>query len=172
MSNLDEIRQTRLDKLKLLKQNGIDPFPALSRRDYSLLELSEKFETLATDNPVVYVVGRIMSIRAMGSLVFFHLNDGTAKFQGVMKKEDIEENTWNLFEQAIDIGDFLEIKGTLFITKRGEKSIQVQSWKILAKSLLPLPEKWAGLQDVEERFRKRYLDVLSNEEVKTRFILP
>ncbi len=171
MSNLDDIRQTRLGKLELLKQHGMDPYPAQSRRDYSLLELAEKFEILATANPVVYIVGRVMSIRSMGSLVFFHLDDGTGKFQGVMKKEDVEESLWSLFTDAIDIGDFVEIHGTLFVTKRGEKSIQVKGWKMLSKSLLPLPEKWHGLQDVEERFRKRYLDILSNAEVKTRFIL-
>jgi lysyl-tRNA synthetase class 2 len=171
MSNIDEIRETRLQKLALLKKHGIHPYPAESRRDYSLQNLAEKFESLAVENTLVYIAGRIMSIRAQGALIFFHLYDGTGKFQALMKKEDVDEKTWTLFNDAIDIGDFVEVSGSLFTTKRGEKTLQVQGWKILAKSLLPLPEKWHGLQDIEERFRKRYLDILSNEEVKNRFII-
>jgi lysyl-tRNA synthetase class 2 len=171
MSNLDDIRQTRLGKLELLKQHGIDPYPAQSRRDFALLELIEKFETLVVQNNSVYLVGRIMSIRSQGALSFFNIFDGTAKFQCLIKQDEVDANTWQLFVDALDIGDFIEVHGTLFITKRGEKTLQVQGWKILSKSLLPLPEKWHGLQDVEERFRKRYLDILSNEEVKARFIV-
>jgi lysyl-tRNA synthetase class 2 len=165
MSNLEEIRQTRLQKLELLKKNGIDPYPAESRRDYSLKELADSFDELAAVNTVVYVAGRIMSIRAQGALAFFNLNDGTGKFQALIKQDEVDEKTWQLFTDAVDIGDFLEVHGTLFVTKRGEKTVQVQGWKMLSKSLLPLPEKWHGLQDVEERFRKRYLDILMNAEV-------
>src|SRR5207248_2986518 len=100
---------------------------------------------------VIHIAGRIMSIRAQGGLIFFHIYDGTAKFQALLKKEDVEEKTWDLFEQAVDIGDFIEVTDILFITKRGEKTIAVKEWTMLSKSLLPLPEKWHGIQDVDER---------------------
>jgi lysyl-tRNA synthetase class 2 len=164
MASLEELRETRLKKLKLLQENGIDPYPAQSHFDYTLAEVIEKFDEIG--NKEISLVGRIVSLRAQGALIFFHLFDGTAKFQGFIKQGDIDEKLWNLFEQAIDIGDFVEVSGTLFVTKRGEKTLQVKNWKILSKSLQPLPEKWHGLQDVDERFRKRYLDILMNPEVR------
>ncbi len=84
----------------------------------------------------------------------------------MLRQEEIDTKLWDLFSAAVDIGDFIEIKGTLFITKRGEKTLQVKTWRMLSKTLLQLPEKWHGLQDIEERLRKRYLDILFNEEVK------
>ncbi len=166
MANLEELRQARLQKLNLLKKNGIDPYPAQARRDFSLSELVEKFEKLASENEVVYLAGRVMSMRAQGALIFFDLFDGTGKFQALLKKEDANAEIFDLFSQTVDIGDFLEVHGTLFATKRGEKTLQVSGWKMLTKSLLPLPEKWHGLQDTEERFRKRYLDILMNPEIR------
>lgn len=166
MAIIDEIRQTRLEKLNLLRKNGMDPYPATARRDFSLQELSEKFEELSIKGEYVHVAGRVMSLRPQGGLIFFHLYDGTAKFQGLLKKEEIDEKVFDLFSQAVDIGDFIEIGGMLFSTKRGEKTVQTKEWRMLSKSLLPLPEKWHGLQDFEERMRKRYLDILFNPEVK------
>lgn len=166
MSNLDDIRNARLSKLEELKKNGIDPYPAVSKRDISLADLIKDFEDLAAHNKVVHVAGRVMALRSQGGLVFFNLYDGTAKFQGLIKEGDIDEKLFKIFSDTVDIGDFIEISGTLFTTKRGEKTVQVSDWKMLTKSLLPLPEKWHGLQDVEERMRKRYLDILMNPEVK------
>lgn len=166
MSNLEDIRNVRLKKLALLKEAGMDPYPAVVRRDLPLSELSERFEELATKNEVVHVAGRVMALRPQGALAFFHLYDGTGKFQGLIKSENVDEKSLKLFSDAVDIGDFIEVSGTLFTTKRGEKTVEVRDWKMAAKSLLPLPEKWHGLQDTEERFRKRYLDILMNEEAK------
>jgi lysyl-tRNA synthetase, class II len=166
MASLEEIRQTRLEKLEKLKQAGMDPYPAQSHYDHRLADLIEKFDTLSQENKEVSVVGRIMSLRPQGGLIFFNLFDGTAKFQGLLKQEEIDPKLWDLFSNAVDIGDFIEISGTLFITKRGEKTLQVKTWRMLSKTLQPLPEKWHGLQDIEERLRKRYLDILFNQEVK------
>lgn len=170
MASLEEIRNTRLSKLKLLKEKGINPYPAEVRRDYSLAQLAETFESLATANTVVYVAGRIISLRTQGALIFFDLFDGTGKFQVLFKKGAENEKDFSFFLETVDIGDFVEIHGTLFTTKRGEKTIEVEGWKMLSKSLLPLPEKWHGLQDIEERFRKRYLDILMDPEVREMFI--
>lgn len=166
MSSIEEIRQTRLEKLELLKKHGLDPYPAKVERDFSLAELIEKFDSLLSENKTVSVVGRVMSIRAQGGLIFFHLFDGTAKFQGLLKQEEVDQKIFDLFSQVVDIGDFIQISGTLFTTKRGEKTVTVSGWKMASKSLRPLPEKWHGLQDVDERLRHRYLDILFNPELR------
>ncbi|MFO0718975.1 MAG: lysine--tRNA ligase [Candidatus Paceibacterota bacterium] len=171
MSSFEEIRNNRIQKLEALKAQGINPFPIDSKRDFSLSEVIEKFGTLSKSKKEVSICGRIMSLRPQGALAFFTLDDGTARFQGLIKKGEVSEKDYDLFEKTTDVGDFIEIKGPLFTTARGEKSLQVLGWKMLSKSLRPLPEKWHGLQDADERFRRRYLDTLMSPEVKQRFLL-
>lgn len=166
MSSIDEIKDIRIKKLKLLKDRGINPYPALSKRELSLKEAIEKFENLEKSKESKWIAGRVMSIRGQGAIVFITLNDGTAFFQGLLKKDLLSEDKFNFFNEVIDIGDFIEVLGSFFVTTRGEKTVEVKDWTMLSKSLLPLPEKWHGLQDTEERFRKRYLDILMDEEVK------
>ena|SRR3989344_4980352 len=173
MSSLEEIRNTRLAKLKKLQEAGVNPYPAETNMDSSLAEVVKNFSKLSKSKKKQYsLAGRIMSLRPQGGLIFFHFSDGTDTFQAMLKKgELISDNDFDLLSETVDIGDFIEVKGTLFITKRKEKTIQVASWKMLSKSLRSLPEKWHGLQDVEERFRHRYLDTLMNKEVRERFNL-
>ena len=166
MASLDEIRQTRLEKKEKLKKNGIDPYPASVDFDNYINKITDNFK----EEEQVTVMGRVMSFRSLGMLVFFDLYDGTGKIQGLIKKDEIGEEQFNLFVGTIDIGDFVGIKGKTFITKKGEQTIAVSEWKILTKSLRPLPEKWHGIKDAEERYRKRYLDLLMNKEVKDLFI--
>ena len=165
MASLEEIRNNRLEKLKILKDRGINPYPAVSNREHSLFQVANNFDDLLKKG-VVSLAGRIMSIRPQGGLIFFNINDGTASFQGLLKKDEMSEEIFDLFSQTIDIGDFVEVSGSLFVTKRNEKTLKVQDWKILSKSLRPLPEKWHGLQDEEERLRRRYLDIMFNFEIK------
>lgn len=99
------------------------------------------------------------------------IEDGTGKLQAFLRKDRVGEKGYKFFLDNFDIGDFIEIRGILFETKKGEKTIEVADYKILSKSLLPLPEKWHGLQDVEERFRKRYLDMIFNPEVREKSVL-
>ena len=172
MASLEEIRQTRLEKLSFLIEKGIDPYPVHTNLDVSCETATVQFKDLAEAGRSLYMVGRIMSLRAQGKIIFLDFNDGTSRFQALLKKgEPLSSESFELFEKAYDIGDFIEIKGTLFLTKKEEKTILVEEIRMLSKSLRPLPEKWHGLSDVEERFRKRYLDLLSNEEVKERFII-
>jgi len=170
MSSIDEIRDTRIKKLELLKQKGVNPYPAESKRELSLSETIQKFDELEKTKEEKWIAGRIMSIRGQGAIVFITLNDGTATFQGLLKKDILGDEKLDFFSEVVDIGDFVELHGTFFTTKRGEKTLEAKDWRMLSKSLLPLPEKWHGLQDVEERFRKRYLDILMDEEVKSLLI--
>ena len=165
MASLEEIRKERLRKLDLLKQAGFEPYPAKTEITHSLSESLNRFDELATEQVKLTVGGRVMALRVQGALAFFDLFDGTGKLQALLKKDDTPEK-FKLLEEAVDIGDFIQVSGVLFTTKRGEKTVAVEDWKMLAKSLRPLPEKWAGLQDEEERLRKRYLDILTDSETR------
>lgn len=170
MASIDEIRRARLVKLHLLVDMGINPYPASTRRNKSVKEAVEEFSELEKSGQSVVLAGRVMSLRAQGKIMFLDLYDGTGKFQALLKRgEPLSEESFELFEKAYDIGDFIEIKGKLFLTKKNEKTILAAEVVMLSKSLLPLPEKWHGLTDIEERFRKRYLDILVNPEIKELF---
>jgi len=129
------------------------------------------FNTLSRSQKEIILVGRIKSLRGHGGSLFLDIEDGTAKIQAFLKKDGVGEKRYKFFTDSFDIGDFIELRGILFKTKKGEKTIEISDFKMLAKSLLPLPEKWHGLQDVEERFRKRYLDLVFNPDVKKKFEL-
>jgi len=169
MGSIDEIRKTRLEKLELLKSSGMAPYPARVKRDFSLLDLRKDFETLSGENKTISTTGRIMAIRGQGAILFVVLSDGTDKFQSVFKKDTIDEKVFALFTNAVDIGDFISVTGTLFTTERGEKSILATDWMMAGKSLLPLPDKWEGLVDDDERYRKRYLDILMDADKRALF---
>ncbi len=168
MASLEEIKKSRLLKLELLKKEGKDPYPAKSTRTSSISDILADFEKYSESGKIVTLAGRVMALRPQGALTFLNLNDGSAKIQGLFKNEGNEES-FSLFDKVVDIGDFIEVEGTLFVTKAGEKTLDVKSWRMLTKSLLPLPEKWHGLQDVDERMRKRYLDILGNPELRELF---
>jgi lysyl-tRNA synthetase class 2 len=167
MASLEEIREARLKKLQKLREVGVDPYPAKTERNFEIGQLINEFENLQKENKTVTIAGRIMALRLQGAIGFADIFDGSGKFQIFFKKgESISDESFDLFVETVDIGDFIEVSGTLFTTKRNEKTIQISTWKMLTKSLLPLPEKWHGLQDIEERYRFRYLDFLMNEELR------
>ncbi len=163
MASLEEIRTERLKKLALLIEKGMNPFPIATKRSLSVASALSTFAKLSRDTKRITLAGRVMAIRGQGALVFFNIQDDEATIQGFLKRDEMDENLFALFQDTVDIGDFIECTGTLFMTKRKERTIEVKDWKMLSKSLRPLPDKWNGLQDVEERFRKRYLftDVIS-----------
>ncbi|HEY4478294.1 MAG TPA: lysine--tRNA ligase [Candidatus Paceibacterota bacterium] len=170
MASLEEIRENRLHKLELLKKANMDPFPAKVPRTFCLGDAKKNFQQYEGDKKEVSLVGRIMAIRGQGAILFVVLYDGKGRMQAVFKKDIIEENKFKLFTDTVDIGDFISVTGTFFTTERGEESILVTDWTISTKTLLPLPEKWHGIQDIDERYRKRYLDILMNPELKELFI--
>jgi len=174
MSTIDELRKVRLEKLKSLQASGLLGYPATTKRTHSVAEALTDFDKLAKSGAELYLTGRIMAMRGHGGATFLDINDGSCstpgveqgKIQGLIKEDKVGEKGYKFFIDHFDIGDFVEIKGILIETKRGEKTIEATDYKMLAKSLLPLPEKWHGLQDVEERLRKRYLDILFNPDIK------
>lgn len=170
MEELDNLRQVRLDKLTALTKLGINSFPAESQRTHTASQARENFSVLFKGKKKITLAGRLMSKREHGGLIFSEIKDDSGIFQVLFKKDELKDRTWVMLTDLIDIGDLLETSGTLFVTKKNEKTLLVSKFKILAKSLRPLPEKWYGLADHETRFRQRYLDLLMNPEVKERFI--
>lgn len=166
MASLEEIRQTRLAKLQKLKDLGIDPYPAKVPRDFPIDFLKKNFEKIGEEGREISVAGRVMAIRGQGAILFAILFDGTEKIQSIVKKDVLGDEAFSLFSETVDIGDFISVTGRAEKSKTGEDSVMSTSWIMATKALLPLPEKWHGLQDVDERFRKRYLDFLTNNELR------
>lgn len=169
MSSGDEIRGERIKKLSLLKHGGMAAYPAQTARDTSVSEFLEQFEELEKSEEIKIIAGRIMSLRGQGGIVFADVFDGSAKAQLVYQKEGADEQLFQLFEKAVDIGDFIEVSGTAYRTKRGVLSMHVGKWKMLAKSLSPIPSEWFGIKDEETTLRQRYLDILLNPETRAMF---
>lgn len=166
MASLEEIRAARLAKIELLKKAGMDPYPAKVPRDMCLQDARAEFAARAKSGKPISLAGRIMAIRGQGAILFVVLDDGKARLQAVFKKDTLSPELFKLFTDTADIGDFISVTGTFFTTQKGEESVLVTAWAMTAKSLLPLPEKWAGLQDEDLKFRQRYLDILTNADVR------
>jgi len=171
MATIEEIRKNRMKKLKAIECAGFSAYPGQTKRTHTCSEALKDFSKLTRSKKEIVLTGRIMSLRRHGGLIFCHIKDGTDQIQLSFKKDKLGEKSFQFFAENFDIGDFIEARGFLFKTKKGEKTLEAADYKILAKSLLPLPEKWHGLKDVEERYRKRYLDLIFNPEVKKKFEL-
>jgi len=170
MSALDEIRAERIKKLNLLKERGFDPYPGTTKRTHTIQDALAFFDVLSQSGESITLVGRVLVTRGQGAILFIDLADGTGKLQAVLKSDEIDAEQFALFKDVVDAGDFIEITGTLFVTQKGQQSILGKEWTMLSKSLLPLPDKFHGLQNEEERFRKRYLDILTHAELRELFV--
>ena len=164
----------RQNKLISLEKNGIEPYPANTEKTMDNLSAIKFFsdnETItgegSTTKPIT-VAGRITALRTMGKASFCDINDNSGKLQILIKKDILKED-FNLLEQ-IDIGDFIESKGVLFRTRRGEITLEAANLRILSKALRPPPEKWHGLKNIEQRYRQRYLDLIANADVRKTFL--
>src|SRR5579862_1698417 len=124
MSSIDEIRDARLLKLALLKKKGINPYPAESKKELTLSDAVENFAELESKKETKWLGGRIMSIRGQGAIIFITLYDGTGFFQGLLKKDVLGDEKLDFWNEVVDIGDFVEVQGTFFTTKRGEKTLE------------------------------------------------
>ncbi|PIR46683.1 MAG: hypothetical protein COV07_03010 [Candidatus Vogelbacteria bacterium CG10_big_fil_rev_8_21_14_0_10_45_14] len=165
MAGIEDLRSDRLRKLALLREAGKNPYPSRTRRDTEIADILPSFDTLCEGSKEFNIAGRIIGKREHGDSVFADIYDGSGKLQLHLDVAKLGRKEFDLFVEAMDMGDFAEANGTLFRTKRGEPSLSVLSWNVLSKSLLPLPEKYHGLSDAEERFRKRYLDILGDPDL-------
>ena len=163
-NTLKEIVDNNYKKIHELREKGVEPYPRRFKISHNVLAAGE----LAEDACAV-IAGRVILMRLMGKAAFAHIKDGFGKIQIYIKKDNVGEENYDLFKKNVHVGDFLGIEGKIFITRTGEKTLKVSKLTILSKSIRPLPEKWHGLSDAETRYRERYLDLISNEEVKKIF---
>jgi len=171
----NELLQVRRDKMEALREKGVDPFGGKFERTHTAQEILDTYGDLSKEEleekaVTVTIAGRLMSKRKQGKASFAHLQDVTGRIQIYVRLDRVGEEQYEIFSTA-DIGDWLGISGIVFKTNRGETSVKADTVTFLTKSLRPLPEKFHGLKDVELRYRKRYLDLIMNPEVKETFIL-
>jgi lysyl-tRNA synthetase class 2 len=169
-SRLERITEQRLDSLSRIRARGIDPYPHSYHPSHTIREAITLFEQQGESSQDISLAGRIMSKRSIGKMSFLDIRDSSGKIQLSLRYDLLGRERYE-FLQDIDIGDIIGAKGKLFRTKAGELTLGVSDFAMLCKSLRPLPEKWHGLSDVEKRYRQRYLDLISNEESKSIFIL-
>ena len=169
----DQLR-VRREKMTAMRENGLDPFGKRFERTHCSKELIEQYnelekEELEAKNISVTLAGRIMTKRGKGKAGFAHIQDLTGQIQVYVRQDAVGEDQYNVFGSA-DLGDIIGVTGTLFKTKVGELSIKVKNFVFLTKALRPLPDKFHGLKDVEQRYRQRYLDLIMSEESRSTFI--
>jgi lysyl-tRNA synthetase class 2 len=168
----EEIRSLRVKKIERLGEIGMESYPDPSKTTPSitLKELSDSFSNLEKDLKKEHkIVGRILIKRGAGKISFAKISDGTGDFQVVLQADMLGPEKMKTFDKLFDMGDFANFTGTLFMTQKGEKSLLVVDFKMAGKTLLPMPEKFHGLSDIEEKYRKRYLDILSDKNTFNRF---
>jgi lysyl-tRNA synthetase class 2 len=172
LEDLSDQVQQRLHKLERLRERGVEVYPARAQRSHTAAEALAAFEQAEAaggDSPIVQVAGRLRAIRAMGKSTFAHIEDNSDQIQIYLKQDTLGEEAYEVFKRDLDLGDFVGVEGPLFRTRTGEVTVNVHSYRLLSKALHPLPEKWHGLKDVETRYRRRYLDLIANEEVREVF---
>ena len=168
LAQLDEQHRIRIEKLNDLKANGKNPYEITKFEfTHKAQQIRDNFEELEEKD--VMIAGRITSWRDMGKANFIDIRDDSGRMQVYVRIDDIGEDNFKEFKKW-DLGDIVGVSGFVFKTRRGEISVHAKSIKLLSKSLLPLPEKWHGLKDKEERYRKRYLDLIANPEIKDTFV--
>lgn len=166
--------QIRRNKLDMLRKLGVDPFGTKYERTTTTKEMFDKYtdmskEQLAEENIQVSLAGRIMTKRGMGKVSFAHIQDLSGRIQIYVRQDTMDEKNFQAYD-LLDLGDIIGVSGIVFKTKTGELSIKVVQLEVLSKSLLPLPEKYHGLKDVEKRYRQRYVDLIMNQDVQQTFI--
>src|ERR1700681_1520274 len=164
MESENELIAQRRQKLEALRAKGVEPFGAAFETSGSIAEVRDKFK----EGEMLRAAGRITAHRDMGKSHFVDLRDATGRIQIYVHAKEVGAEVVDLF-QLLDLGDFIGVEGECFLTKTGEPTLKVRKLEVLSKSLRPLPEKWHGLQDVETRYRQRYLDLVTNEQSREVF---
>lgn len=171
MSTFDEVIEERRKKRDALLAFGMEPYAATTNATHTNAEVTSHFTDFKTANIAVTIAGRVMALRLHGGMAFADIFDGTGRMQLFLSKETLGEDLFDLFFNNIDVGDFIEATGVPFITKRETEAVGVTTWRILTKSLQPIPVEHFGLKDEDLRYRKRYLDLLLDHELRETFVL-
>jgi len=165
---LEDIIKERKKKKENLVRAGYNVYPSKVERNYQISDVLRRFFFLSLMKRKISLTGRIIGMRIQGGVIFLDLKDAGGKIQAVLNKKQVKD--FGLLKENLDLGDFVSVAGTLFKTKKGEQSVWVKNLTLATKSLRPIPSEWYGLKDIEERYRKRYLDLILNQEVKEKLI--
>ncbi len=174
MDETSDLVQQRIKKLEALRKDGIDPYPNDFRVTHTSTDLHGTFDSLSDEElksvgETFCLAGRIMALRDFGKASFIQIQDRKGRIQAYLRRDIVGDAAFQLFK-TLDLGDIIGLEGKIFRTKTQELTLQVQNFKLLVKSLRPLPEKWHGLTDIEARYRQRYLDLIVNPRVKEIFL--
>lgn len=166
----EDILENKLEKLKNIRDFGMDAYPEKSERSFTNAEALNRFSEISlNEKKDIVLVGRVKSNRPMGGSTFSHIEDGTGKIQIFLNKKKLDEVKYKLFVKNVEIGDFVQVSGKLFLTKQKEKTLEVRNWKMLSKNIRPIPTEYFGLKDEEALLRRRYLDLMMNAEMRELF---
>lgn len=170
MSNIEDLRDDREKKIERLKELGINPYPSKANQTHTVSEVINNFEELELTKDTVTIAGRIMAFREHGAIAFVDVMDGTGKLQCFCSKEEMDEESFTKLLQTMSTSDFIEITGPTYVTKRGTQAVLVKEWRVLSKALQSVPVEHFGIKDEDERYRKRYLDLLLDSKMRDVFI--
>ncbi len=171
MNSTNEVVNHRIQKLEEIRELGIDPYPYTFDVSHPAQAILDQSETLIETGMPVTVAGRLMAKRGHGKAGFAHILDRTGRIQLYIRKDRLGDESYDLYSRILDVGDFIGVSGTVFRTRTEEVTVAVESLTLLSKSIRPLPEKWHGLQDVETRYRQRYVDLIMNPDVREIFLI-
>ncbi len=177
MLELNEQQELRLKKAEELRGEGIEPYPPRSHRTATTAAALAHFAHVEPtlegehDTTEMVVAGRVTSVRNMGKSIFAHVRDGDGSLQIYLRRGNLSDEAFDRFRRMIDLGDFIEARGSLFRTRTGEVSLQATEFELLSKAINPPPEKWHGLTDIETRYRQRYADLIANDDVRRIFVI-
>lgn len=163
----EDILQTKLEKLNTIREYGMEAYPEKTERNFTNADALEKFSELGDKQ--ITLAGRVRSIRPMGGSAFANIEDESGKMQLFFNKGNMDESLFKLFVKNVELGDFVQVTGELFLTKTEEKSLKVTDWKMLSKNIRPIPTEHFGIKDEEELLRRRYLDLMTNAETRELF---
>jgi len=166
----EDIIAVKREKLAKLTEVFGTAYPEKAERTHTAKEALDAFGELSSAGADIAIAGRIRSLRTMGKIAFAHLEDGSGRIQIFLSETDLGTDSFRLFSDTVEMGDFVNVHGTLFLTKKEEKTVSVKSWRILGKSMRPIPTDHFGIEDKEELLRRRYLDLLSNRETRELFV--
>ncbi len=168
--SLSDQELSRHRNLAALQDAGIDPYPARVKRTHTIAEARALYEAGDAGDQEVSVTGRLKRIRVMGKMSFADLEDGTDQIQIAVRRDDLPEGWYNdVWKKLVDLGDFVGVTGPFIVTKTGELSVQPREIQFLSKALKPMPDKWHGVRDQETRYRRRYVDLIANPDVRDLF---
>ncbi|MFT7645047.1 MAG: lysyl-tRNA synthetase class 2 [Candidatus Paceibacteria bacterium] len=170
MSNIEDLRADREKKIERLRELGINPYPSKANATHKITEVIAQFAELEQAQTGVVIAGRVMALREHGAIAFIDVQDGSGKIQCFCSKEELGEELFARLLETMSTGDFIEVSGPAYITKRGTQAILVKGWKVLGKALQNIPTEHFGIKDEDERYRKRYLDLLLSQEERDLFV--